>query len=668
MKKISFYLFLTTLIFSPLAFGTVETWSYTIMESMICASAILLFLSRNQMPFYAVPGLIPLLVFSSLILFQIFPLPVSLVKLISPESYKIYYDAVGTITSMKWIPISIFPRATMMEFFRFSSYILFYITAVQLLSDRSLLKRTVTAVVWFGAILAFIVIIEFITRSLAYPVSQNKILWIRQSIQGTSSVGPYLNANHYAGLMEMIFPLSLSLFLLYQPVMPQKGLKENISALFLPQTIGRHYLYGLAAVLIASSIFVSLSKGGIVTLFFSVCFFSVLMFKKTNQKKTGGVVGFVFATVILLAASNSWDFILGEFGDIQNALASRLHRWTDSTRIINDFPLFGSGIGTFENIYPKYRTFPGDDILEFVHNDYIGFLCTGGAAIVVVMGFGLCVILFKSFRNYQKRHERYSIYLFMGCLTSVVSILLHSFVDFNMQIGANGLYFFFILALAVSSATTRLREERQASFLKISGIKRHIPVVAASLMCLGVLYINFGALIANYQFLNYGKISLGSDFSETTLKQIQKSSNRATMFDPLNPKYLYAAATAGVLVNQPKRAFNNYVKTLQREPLNSRYLQEAGYFLSLQGDKKSADKLMQTAIINDGRNMKAYLTYAVWLIEQDRVEKAFKVLKSAIAKEPKISKACFALVNFFGLDENRLKSAQPDKSDPFFSQ
>jgi hypothetical protein len=567
------------------------------------------------------------------------------------------------MTSVDWMPISVFPRVTMMEFFRFSSYILFYVTAVHLLSDHLLLKKTMTTVVWFGAMMAFFVIIELTTRSLGYSFPHDKILWIRSSMHG-SGVGPYVNANHYAGLMEMIFPLSLSLFLVYQPVIAKKGLRENFSIFFIPKNVHRHYLYGLAAVLIAASIFVSLSKGGIVSLSISVCFFSVLMFKKTNQGKVGGFVCFVLATVMLLTASDSWNLIFGEFGDITNALSTRFPRWADSIRIIFDFPLLGSGMGTFENIYPRYRTFPGKGILEFAHNDYIGFLCNGGFITVAVMCLSLFVILFKSFQTYQKRHDRYSIYLFMGCLVAVCSILLHSLVDFNMQIGANGLYFFFILALAVSSSHTRLRKGTQSSLLKISLIKFHIPLVAASLICIGGVYTNFGALIANYQMSDYRNIALNNDFSEAEQKQIQISSNRAALFDFLNPRYPYAAATAGIQLNQPITTFNDYLKSIKREPLNSRYLQEAGYFLSLQGKNESADKLMKTAIANDSRNMEAYLTYAVWLIEQDRVENAMGVLKSAMSIEPKIIKASLALMKFFMLDEEQMSSALPDRVEP----
>jgi len=201
MKKISFYLFLATLIFSPLAFGTVEIWSYAIMECMICVSAILLFLSRNQASFYKVPGLIPLIVFSCMVLFQCIPLPAALVRLISPESHAIYQNTAGAMTSVDWMPISVFPRATIMEFFRFSSYILFYVTAVHLLSDQLLLKKTMTTVVWFGAMMAFFVIIELTTRSLGYSFPYDKILWIRSSMNG-SGVGPYVNANHYAGCIQ----------------------------------------------------------------------------------------------------------------------------------------------------------------------------------------------------------------------------------------------------------------------------------------------------------------------------------------------------------------------------------------------------------------------------------------------------------------------------------
>jgi O-antigen ligase len=669
MRKAAYVLFLSTLIFAPLAFGTVETWAYTIMELMICASAIFLYISNRENRFYQVPGLIPLLLISGVILFQVIPLPAGLVRLISPESHAIYQNTLGAGAPVHWMSISIYPRATVMAFLRFSAYVLFYVTAIQFLSNAALLKKNLAVVAGFGALLAFFVIIEFFTRIMNYPLPHDKILFLRDSIHGAGSVGPYVNRDHYAGLAEMLFPLALAMFLVYRPVMARPGFKKWFADIFLHKRIGRHFLYGTAAILIATSLFVTLSRGGIISLTLSMGLFALFLILKTDQKQVGWGVGIIFLMVLCLTGTEAWDMIFERFGNIRNEAgviySDRFIMWEDSAEIIKDFPLFGAGAGTFENIYPKYRSYPGNARLEHAHNDYLEFLATGGIIIPALIVAALAVILYKSFRSYSRRREGYAIYLFAGCLAAVFSILLHSFVDFNMQVGANGLYLFFILALAVSVANTRFRSGLPETNLKYSPVKFYIPLLAAVCLGGGVLYVNFGALLGNYHFSSYRNAGLTADLSFKRLHQFHRAARKVANADFLNPTYYHVLATTAAMMDRPDEALHYYKKVLRRAPLNSRYLQDAGYFFASLDQNDKADQLMRTAIDYDGNNISTYLNYAAWLFEEKQVAKGLRVLKSAMQNQPGATDTCLTLMAWFGLKQNQMKQALPERVQPY---
>jgi len=241
MRKTAYYLFLSALIFSPMAFGTVEIWSYLIMEVIICASALLLFSSSREKTFYQCPGILPLILVNAFLLFQVMPLPGYFVKILSPSTYDIYQSAAGLTGNIGWLPISIYPRATLMELLRFSTYVLFYIIAIQFFTDRSLLKKTIAVIAWFAALLSFVAIIEFITENLKYPIPHGKIFWFKELSHGSTPMGPYVNRNHYAGLMEMIFPLVLSMFLAFRPRLSKLSLKRKITVFFSQKRINDHF-------------------------------------------------------------------------------------------------------------------------------------------------------------------------------------------------------------------------------------------------------------------------------------------------------------------------------------------------------------------------------------------------------------------------------------------
>jgi O-antigen ligase/Tfp pilus assembly protein PilF len=669
MQQTAYSLFIATLIFAPMAFGTVETWSYTIMELMICVSAMFLFTFHRQSRVYQVPGLIPLFLVSGMILFQTIPLPASLVQLISPETHQIYQDTIGAISPVHWMPISIYPRSTLMTFLCFSSYVLFYAIAIQFLSNAALLKKTLAILAWFGAVLAIFVIFEFFTKILNnYPLAHEKILFLRESVHAGRSVGPYVNRNHYAGLVEMIFPLVLGLFLVYRPVIARVAFKKQLADFFLQKRIHSHLLYGAAAVLIATSLFVTLSRGGIISLTLSMGMLALFLILKTNQKRVGIFVGIVFVMVFFLTGTDAWYRILARFESTWNEAGeistSRFVYWADSIEIIKDFPLFGAGAGAFEYIYPKYRTYPGNNLLEHAHNDYLEFLATGGIIIAGLMLFALIFILYKAFQAYRKRREGYAIYVFVSCLAAVLSILLHAFVEFNMQIGANGLYFFFILAVAVSAANTRFRNGLPATYLKQSTVKFYIPLLAAFCLGAGVVYLNFGALLGNFYFSDYRSISLDNNISSKNLHLLHTAAQKAVAADPMNPEYYNILAKISEASEQPDAALHYYKKSLRLAPLNSRYLNDAGDFLSGQGNHIAADQLMRTAISYDHHNPMTYFNYASWLFQENQTEKGLTILQSAMAMDPETTDTCLALMVWFGLNEKQMQEALPDRVQP----
>ncbi len=659
---------MTALLFSPMAFGTVETWSYLIMEVIICASALLLYFSTEQKTFYQVPGIIPLILVLAFICLQIIPLPGNLVKFLSPATFDIYHNSSGLTGPFNWIPISIHPRATLIEFLKFSSYALFYITAIQFLADRILLKTTVAVIAWFAALLSLLAIIEFITQSLDYPLPQNRIFWIRELSQGGSPVGPYVNRNHYAGLMEMIFPLVLSMFLAFRPIMTKISLKRRIADFFNQKQVNHHFLYGTAAILIATSILLSLSRGGIISLTLSMSFFAILVMIKANQKKTGFFIAVIVIIVLFLTGTSGWNAIFDRFENIRNQSGliydNRYIIWSDCKEIIRDFPLLGTGAGTIENIYPIYRTFPGNDVLEHAHNDYFEFLCTGGIILPALMFFCLFSILFSAAKSFLKRREWYSIFLFAGSITSVGAILLHSFVDFNMQIGANGLYFFFILALAVSAANTRLRRGLSATYLKKSNKRPYIIGISALLLCIGIFYTHSGALIANFLFSDSRSIHLTPDISKKELNQTFETAQNAAARDPLNPKYHQLAAQAAVMMNNNTTALKYYSKSILLDPTNSRHLHDAGYYAYQQGNIELAEKLLRNSIHCDKKNMAAYIKYAAMLFGENQRIKGLEILKSAMTIDTQVTENCLALMVLFEINEDQMHQALPNRVEP----
>ncbi len=675
-RQPAFYCFLAALIFSPLAFGTVEVWSYAIMEMLVALGALLLLRSqrREASPLYRTPAILPLLLLCGWILLQTIPLPAAIVKLLSPEAYRIYTQALEPLGAGDWFPLSVHPRATFREFLRFSTYVAFYWLAVQLLTDHRLLKRSLAVIAALGAALAFLVIIEFLTELLQYPLPHDKIYWLRTCTKGAGfPMGPYVNRNHYAGLMEMIFPLVLSLFLFYRPRSESLQPRKHLAEFFLHRHLSRHFLYGTATVIIGASVFVSQSRGGIISLTLSLGVFAIWLMRRTHQKKSGMVLGIIFVCILLLTGTQAWDRIFDRFSDIRNAsgeiYSARMDRWPDIANIIGDFTLCGSGLGTLQHIYPRYRTYPENHgALIHAHNDYLGFFSTGGLIFWTLFIAALLRIFAGTFRTYQHRREQRAILLSAGACAAILAIFLHSFVDFNLQIGANGLYFFFVLAIAVSAAHTRLHNGHQATYLqpKPAAENRTLKTAIAALFLL-IVIANGGFLWANYCFADHYHNSAEERLTAETLSRRHRAAACAARVDPLNPRYHGIAAQTAAAMGKTAAARRYFTRAVQLAPLNSQLLQDAGYFLFQQNQNRQAESLMRAGVEVLPRNRNPCFNYAAFLFEQEKTEQGLKILKNALTIDPDNAEDALALMAWFGIAPEQMHRALPERLAPYMA-
>ena len=101
------------IVFTPIAFGTVHPWAYTVMELTVCFLVIIWIVrlglininktttirnpkseirnsNINRFGFIKTPLTIPIIIFVGLILFQLTPLPPGVLKILSPNTYKLY--------------------------------------------------------------------------------------------------------------------------------------------------------------------------------------------------------------------------------------------------------------------------------------------------------------------------------------------------------------------------------------------------------------------------------------------------------------------------------------------------------------------------------------------------------------------------------------------------
>lgn len=310
--------------------------------------------------------------------------------------------------------------------------------------------------------------------ALGFAHALGGILWHYQSTGraywGPSGVGtpfgPYINRNHFAALMGMTIPLGVGFLLSLTQRRATAGASGTVAAPPADRAGAQRFLLGFVVAVVAGALGLSLSRGGIVS---TLCALSALAVVVGARRVTRGHLWKVAAAVAGSLAFAVWlagGPLLSRIGTLAGLLendavaAPRTAIWRDAVRIAADFPLLGTGYGTFAEVYPSYQTaHPGREVLH-AHNDWLQLVVEGGlagslAVVALVGSYGSAAA-----RLLGRRRDREAIVLGLGGLGSVLVFLLHAGVEFNARIPANALWFTVLAALALKTLSSRREPTR----------------------------------------------------------------------------------------------------------------------------------------------------------------------------------------------------------------
>ncbi len=123
---------------------------------------------------------------------------------------------------------------------------------------------------------------------------------------------------------------------------------------------------------------------------------------------------------------------------------ARLMMWQSTAKMAMDYPLMGTGWGTFAGYYPAYRS-PLENTTSGVaaHNDYLEFAATGGVpALLILVGIGLGLLfqLRKSLRCATENTSFEATALLLGVLALFIQAAVNFIFAFAFMNIIAGLY------------------------------------------------------------------------------------------------------------------------------------------------------------------------------------------------------------------------------------
>ncbi|MDY7034804.1 MAG: O-antigen ligase family protein [Thermodesulfobacteriota bacterium] len=504
MEKAAFIIFLVVLILSPLLFGAVHTYAYTIMSLGVLIGALLLIRSyirkdlKSGLFQFHVPATslnFLFLIFLGFLFFQITPLPDVVVELLSPEA-RIVGEKSLPATGMSfrdgredgWFALSPYIYPVRMSVIRWTVYGMFFFGLIRLLNSRKRIELTIFLILITGCFEALYGLIQTYSGS-------EYIWWYKKETHIGDVTGTYINRNHFAGLMEMCLFLAVS----YSAGLTGKkrkvrterksSLRVRISRILSgEQRFNKRILILFSGVVIGIGLIFSASRGGMIGAAGGMlCMGLLFVFRKGHRRKAF-IILIVFLAISISAIRIGVEYPAGRFKYFYDSMRVRGRYAQKTLDMFGDYRAAGIGVGNFKYAYPKYQA-PEDKnvFIRHAHNDWAQFLAEAGILGLFLLLTGISYYIYQTLKLRKRRKDPFAVYLGSAPLAAMTALGIHSYSDFNLHYPANFLMLTAITAIGYSVLHLERHHRQEKSLLRYHVIPLRFKGVIFLALLLGLI-------------------------------------------------------------------------------------------------------------------------------------------------------------------------------------
>lgn len=328
--------------------------------------------------------------------------------------------------------ISLYPGATRSEAFRLLAVFLLYVVVRNNLTAPEALRRLSIVAVANGAALSLFAILHF------FSAPAQMLYWTYST--GGTPFGPFICRNHFSFYVNMCIGLGIGLLLAQRPAdSNEEASSRSIWARLLNDPAS--LWIALALALMVTAVALSLSRGGFLALVLAGLVLAIVQRLSSPAKpmRAGALV-----TGFLILGLVGW-LGLGALQARMKTLVTgtaleegRLTTWRNTLPLAGDFPLWGTGLGTYQFVEPLRRPMgqPPADVWEHAHNDYLESLIEGGL-LRLALSLWIIVLVYRlGIRAVRMFADGQTGALALGALFAFTTTVVHSFVDFGLHVPA----------------------------------------------------------------------------------------------------------------------------------------------------------------------------------------------------------------------------------------
>lgn len=413
------------LFFAPAAFGATEWWSRAVLESLIFILAAVCSLRRDFAASWSVPlsGFAVVIAVGGLQLFNVHPLG-------QPAGF---------------LPFTVAGPQTLYALLLWTALAALFWSSSGIFHWEGAVRRASWAIFGVGLFISIVGVLQRGQGNTAY-------YGVRLIRNNAHPFGPFPNPNHAANWMAASTLLGAGFFVehlkLRRPIpMADRAaqiilgafvLGVSIAAVLATRSRGASHALLLAALATAGLLSMPAIRG------------------RLRPFLSGGLALAALAYAYFVSLHPKWIGLSG--GGTDGSTADRVAMYRAGLRLLADFPVFGTGLGGFQQVFLTYQEHHLYGVVDHVHSSWLEVALEAGLVGAAAIGAAFLAPLAALGRRLARAGLGAGA-LPAGCFAASLALVLHGFLDFNFQIPANAALA--VVLLATVSACLRPRENHQ---------------------------------------------------------------------------------------------------------------------------------------------------------------------------------------------------------------
>ncbi|MYM65136.1 O-antigen ligase family protein [Pseudomaricurvus sp. HS19] len=448
-------LFLGLLVWLPMPLGSNRPWAWHLLELItfgLCAWWVALHWRGSVTAPTALregrTAVMCLLLFAGVMLLQLLPLPVELIALLRP------FDA--QLETGSWAPVSVDTQTTWMHARTTLAFTALAFLTLALIRTPGRLRALALALLISGTLQA-------VYGSLMTLSGSEYGFFIKKQHYLGNATGTFVNRNHLANYLILCIAAGTGLLLsdLYQR--SAKSWQESGRRL-LDTLLGSKVRVRIALAMMVIALVLTRSRMGNTAFFFSLLATGFIWLWLTRRITRGSIILLISLVVIDSLIVGAWfgfDKVAERLEGTAFTKETRDEVNRDTWTLIKDQPLLGSGAGTYFEVFPRYRQQDIPIYYDHAHNDYFQFVVEHGVlGCLPLLAFILLSVRQAIATMRQRKTLQFQAMAFAPVMV-VIALLLHSTVDFSLQIPANAATVVVLMTLAwVVRYMPRMKQSR----------------------------------------------------------------------------------------------------------------------------------------------------------------------------------------------------------------